>query len=110
NTDTGNAVTDMLFDPPVVRGILAYSVQNGNVVAGAPEPTASFAQAKPAVITATNAADQLSLFWYNGAEWVKTTGQVDTADNTVSFTDPCGEPWVGGDLDAGLSKDHHAER
>jgi len=28
----------------------------------------------------------LSLFWYNGAEWVKTTGEVDTTNNDVSFT------------------------
>jgi hypothetical protein len=28
----------------------------------------------------------LSLFWHNGAEWVKTTGEVNSADNTISFT------------------------
>jgi hypothetical protein len=86
NTDTNNAVTDLVFNPPVLRGILAYSVQNGQVVAGAPEPSSFFTSAKVPVISATNAAQQLSLFWYNGAEWTKTTGSVNPADNTVSFT------------------------
>jgi len=47
----------------------------------------------------TAADQQLSLFWYNGVEWVKSGGQVNTADDTVSltgtveavFTEPDGE-------------------
>src|SRR5262249_11878497 len=38
NTSNGNLVTDMLFNPPSVRGVIAYTVVGGNVVAGAPEP------------------------------------------------------------------------
>jgi hypothetical protein len=88
NVNSNNAVTDLVFNPPVLRGILAYSVQNGQVVAGAPEPASAsfFTSARVPVISAANAAQQLSLFWYNGAEWTKTTGQVNAADNTVSFT------------------------
>jgi hypothetical protein len=99
NTDTGNAVTDLLFDPPVLRGVIGYAVQNGQVVAGAPEFRVSSSEfrdgfnsqlatlnSKLGVIPASKAAAQLSLFWFNGAEWVKTTGMVNSADNTVSFT------------------------
>ncbi len=82
NYDTENEVTDLLFDPPVMRGIIAYSVQNGNVVAGA---IRAGALSMP-VISAADAAQQLSLFWFNGNEWVKTTGVVNTGDNTMSFT------------------------
>ena len=86
NTVTNNEVTDLIFNPPVLHGVLAYSVQNGNVVSGAPEPAGFLTSAKIPVITAANAAQQLSLFWYDGAEWIKTTGMVNSQDNTVSFT------------------------
>ena len=86
NTISGSAVTDLLFDPPVLRGIIGYSVQGGNVVAGAPEPTTAFISNKMPVISAANAPQQLSLFWFNGVEWVKTTGLVNAADTTVNFT------------------------
>ena len=87
NTATNNEVTDLIFNPPVLLGTIAYAVQSGNVVAGAPEPAAFFSTAKIPVISASNAAAQLSLFEYNGNEWVEaTTGFVNTGDNTMSFT------------------------
>jgi len=57
-------------------------VQNGQVVQGAP---GAFQLGAP-LVAASQAADQLSLFWFNGIDWVKTTGVINTADNTVSFT------------------------
>ena len=103
NYDTGNEITDLVFDPPVLRGVIAYTVQNGQVVQGAPGQVAlgdqyglplhpagvgapaAFSFGVP-LVNAAQAADQLSLFWFNGNDWVKTTGVVNTADNTVSFT------------------------
>jgi hypothetical protein len=82
NYDTGNEITDLIFDPPVLRGIMAYTVQNGQVVQGAP---AAFHLGAP-LVSAAQAASGLSLFWNNGIEWVKTTGQVNATDDTVSFT------------------------
>jgi hypothetical protein len=89
---SGNAVTTVVFDPPVMRVVIGYSVVNGNIVAGAPTGNASsigrsqaITAAAP-VIPASQAASQLSLFWYNGNEWVKGTGSVNAVDATVSFT------------------------
>lgn len=95
NGTTGNAVTDMSFSPATIRMVIGYSVLGGNVVAGAPEGRGGLSPsvwglspgvARAPVITASNAAAQLALFWFNGNEWVKTTGFVNTADQTVSGT------------------------
>ena len=102
NTDTGNQEPDIIFDPPVLRGVIGYTVQNGKVIAGAPgDATASLTPSRRGdsqgegwfapgagapLIDASQAAQDLSLFWYNGNDWVKTTSLVNTADNTVSFT------------------------
>lgn len=95
NGVTGTDVTDLLFNPASLRVVIGYTVMGGHVVAGAPEGrggesamgrTIWGAPARAPVITAENAAEQLSLFWFNGLEWVKTTGLVNTADQTVSAT------------------------
>jgi hypothetical protein len=82
DVETGNEVIDLTFDPPVLRGTIMYNVQNGKVVQGA--PALGFAAAP--VLDVSQAAQQLSLFAYNGNDWLKTTSLVNTADNTVSFT------------------------
>ncbi len=98
NEDSGDDVA-IAFDPPLARIVLAYEVLNGQIVTGIPSASRSSrvndtigssawlsAAGRSPVISATNAATQLSLFWYNGREWVKTNGVVNTADNTVSIT------------------------
>ena len=97
--NTGTAVTNFSFDVPALIGIITYSVANGQVIAGTPQyswlGTASspaspaqstIAKAGSSLIPASEAGNNLSLFWYDGVEWVKTTGEVDSTNNEVSFT------------------------
>jgi hypothetical protein len=82
NAESGANVTDLVFNPPVLHGTIHFTVENGQVMQGSPRPGA----ARAPVIDAAQAAQQLSLFWHNGNEWVKTNGMVNAADQTVSFT------------------------
>lgn len=97
NGSTDSEISNMSFSPSTIRVVIGYTVQGGNVVAGAPEfgrglsPSVwglSPGVARAPVINASNAAEQLSLFRFNGNEWVKTTGFVNTADHTVSGSGP----------------------
>ena len=78
--NTGSVISDVAINPPSLVGIIGYSVSNGQVIAGA----ARFSGL--GLLPAAQAASDLSLFWFNGVEWVKTTGQVDTTHDAVSFT------------------------
>jgi hypothetical protein len=96
---TGNRIENFAFSDPSLMGIITYGVANGQVVAGTPQYSwlgTATSPASPAqntsapagsgVMPASQATADLSLFWYNGVEWVKTTGQVDANNNAVSFT------------------------
>jgi hypothetical protein len=92
---SGNAVM-LNFNPPSLQGILAYTVVNGQIIQGAEPlydsylgargPAMNLAVRGAPVVPASQAATGLSLFWYNGNEWDKSTGQVNTQNNTISFT------------------------
>lgn len=82
NYDTGDEITKPSFQLPVIRGTLAYSVVGGVVVQGAP----AHSLMRIPLVSSAQAAEELSLFWFNGNEWVKTTAVINTTDNTVSFT------------------------
>ncbi|HVO32852.1 MAG TPA: fibronectin type III domain-containing protein, partial [Elusimicrobiota bacterium] len=100
SADSGNEVPGVSFSPPVMIGVIAYAVANGQVLAGAPQfgwmgtvsqpvtpfQTTSAAAAATGLIPASQAAGDLSLFWFNGVEWVKSTGEVQTATTVLSFT------------------------
>ena len=99
SANTGNVVTGVSINPPALIGIIGYSVSNGQIVSGTPKyswvgtvnsPAAplqmTMAAPSAALIPTSQAASDLSLFWYTGVEWVKTTGQVDTTNNDMSFT------------------------
>lgn len=85
NYDTGEEIAAPTFALPVLRGTLAYSVSGGVVVPGAPAASRPF---RIPLIDSAQAAEELSLFWFNGNEWVKTSAVINTTDNTVSFTAP----------------------
>src|ERR1019366_4759153 len=74
---------DIVFDPPVFRGTIHYDVLNGQVLQGALQ-AGGFSRA--GVLDASQAAASLSLFWYNGVDWIKSSGLVNNADDTMSFT------------------------
>jgi hypothetical protein len=80
--DSGNEARDIVFNPPVLHGTLHYNVVNGQVIQGSPSSLSTHAP----VVSANEAATKLSLFWHNGVEWIKSSGQVNTADATLSFT------------------------
>jgi len=71
-----------------VLGIMAYTVANGQIIQGAAPifspslgargPAMNLAAHGAALVSASQAGTDLSLFWYNGAEWTKGTGQVNT--------------------------------
>ena len=109
--NTGSAVSNVTINPPVLIGIIGYSVANGQVVAGtpryswvagtvnAPATPMQMTMASPNTtsIPASQASTDLSLFWNDGVEWVKTTGQVDTTNNALSFTGS----WLGASIRSG---------
>jgi hypothetical protein len=73
-------IPNFSFDKPATV-ILRYSTGT----AGAPAPMgAAAAGAKPAALSAEN----LGIFWYNGADFKKLYGKVDTAAQTVSVQTP----------------------
>ena len=76
--DTGLTVPYMAFGPGSVHVTIRYVVQGGQVIQGAP--------ARVPVLNASEADKGLSLFWHNGVEWVKVSGQTSLADTTVSQT------------------------
>jgi hypothetical protein len=97
------------------RVILAYAVANGDVVQGSPDRIDYFSglygfnstlrafdpdlraednsvaaqqglqRIGQPVIHASGATGKLSMFWYNGARWVKVGGTLDTANQTLSY-------------------------
>ena len=97
--NTGGVIDGVAIDPPVLVGIIGYSVANGQVISGTPQYSwlgsaaapvkpiqSTLALATSGLVPAAQADSDLSLFYYNGVEWVKSTGQVDTTNNDVSFT------------------------
>ncbi|MEW6556691.1 MAG: gliding motility-associated C-terminal domain-containing protein [Elusimicrobiota bacterium] len=66
-------VTGLLFSRALADIKISYEVSGGIVGAPAHAP-----------ITADKATDNLALFWYNGVEWIKVGGEVDTQQQTVS--------------------------
>ena len=72
--DSEEVVTGLLFSRALADVKISYNVSGG--IVGAP---------KLASIAANQAADNLSLFWFNGVEWVKVGGDVDMAQQTVSL-------------------------
>jgi len=72
--DSEEVVTGLLFSRALADVKISYDVSGGYV--GAPHL---------APIPANQAADNLALFWFNGVEWVKVGGDVDTTQQTVSL-------------------------
>ncbi|MFA5779618.1 MAG: gliding motility-associated C-terminal domain-containing protein [Elusimicrobiota bacterium] len=72
--ETEEVVTGLLFSRAMADVKISYNVSGGYV--GAPHL---------APIPANQAGDNLSLFWFNGVEWVKVGGNVDTTQQTVSL-------------------------
>jgi hypothetical protein len=60
---------------------VGYSVQGGVIVQGSP----MMAQNAPPLIPASQAKNLLSLFWFNGVDWIKMGGQVDTNNSQITF-------------------------
>ena len=73
-TETEEVVTGLLFSRALADVKISYNVSGG--IIGAPHLTS---------IQANQAADNLSLFWFNGVEWVKVGGNVDITQQTVSL-------------------------
>jgi len=80
--DSGNEVTDLIFDPAIALGTIHYTVQNGQVVAGAPN-AGGF---RTPIVSAAQAPNQLSLFIYDGRQWNKSTSQINTSEQALGFT------------------------
>ncbi|HOW28908.1 MAG TPA: fibronectin type III domain-containing protein [Elusimicrobiota bacterium] len=76
--DSNETVNNFAFNPPVTTIMLGYNIHNGQVIQGAPGATSA------PVVDAAKAANELSLFWFNGVEWIKVGATVDTVNQTVS--------------------------
>lgn len=63
------------------RIVVGYTVQGNQIVQGSPRITRGMP-----VLDVSKAAQQLALFWYNGSQWVKMGGDVDTANHQVVFS------------------------
>ncbi|MDO8734484.1 MAG: gliding motility-associated C-terminal domain-containing protein, partial [Elusimicrobiota bacterium] len=73
-SDSEEVVTGLLFSRALANVKISYNVAGGYV--GVPHL---------APISANQAADNLALFWFNGVEWVKVGGDVNTQQQTVSL-------------------------
>lgn len=67
-------ITGLLFSRALADVKISYDISNGVVRTPSMAP-----------IPENQAKDNLSLFWFNGVEWVKIGGEVDTAQQTVSI-------------------------
>ena len=112
--DTVASATDRLFSEAQATIHIAYAVTNGQVVQGTPNRLTYFqtlfsgsnstlrgssldAQAGDVrtmditdnigrvVMPATETAGKLTLFWNNGAKWVKVGGEVDATNQMVTY-------------------------
>src|SRR5689334_23134639 len=114
--DTASSVTNRLFDQANAQVHIVYSVVNGEIVQGTPSrlnyfvslfgsPSSSlrFASADTPSISAVHASavtdaigtpvmpasnvdKKVSVFWNNGASWVKVGGSANTATQEVTIT------------------------
>ena len=76
NTDNGQTVSDFFDSSGGGMLYIGYIVQGNQVVQGSgPIP----------LLLASQARNGLSLFLFNGADWVKAGGQVDTVGNQVTY-------------------------
>lgn len=76
---TGEMIKDFHLKDADARLRVAYTVESGQVVTGAPG-----AKGAP-VVEASKAKNNLALFWFNGVEWVKLGGNVDVSDTAVEL-------------------------
>ncbi len=77
---TGEAVSSFAFQTPDAHVLMHYDVENGQVAANA--PAGASAQAP---LTASQAENNLALFWFNGVEWTKVGGTVDMGAQMLSI-------------------------
>ena len=81
----GNELSDLSLDIPAMDVVLHYDTAGGVVVPGSaasalPETLASLSTAVPA----EEAGTALGAYWFNGTDYVKVFGTVDTAAQTVT--------------------------
>ncbi len=79
NNSNNQLVNTTIFDEPVQISIGYLVDGNGTVSNGA--PALAFSQALPAVAAAPTA---LSIYWFNGGQWIKLGTQFDPANNSAS--------------------------
>jgi hypothetical protein len=73
NSADGQVITSFVFDESAIKISLSYET-TGGYISGA-HPAISIAEADR----------QLSLYWFNGLEWMKLGGSVDVINNKVSM-------------------------
>lgn len=69
-------ITGFMFSRAVMDIQISYGIDESGEVRSAPSKSQ---------VKANKAKDNLALFWFNGVEWVKVGGDVDTANNVVSI-------------------------
>ncbi|MFH1415067.1 MAG: hypothetical protein ABIH89_03145 [Elusimicrobiota bacterium] len=72
NSENGDTIGDAVFGSAQAEIRIYYETADGTIT-GAPRQ-----------ISSDEAEGQLSLYWFNGIEWIKLGGTVDTAENYVS--------------------------
>lgn len=79
---TGQLVKNFAMKSHLGDVVVVYDVQNGQVMQGAPAAPGQAGNGAP-VFDASQAKNQLSLFWHNGVEWVKVGGSVESGSQEV---------------------------
>jgi hypothetical protein len=87
-TSDGSVVKNFVIRPALGTVMVGYEVANGQVIQGNPALKAAGAPTPASgapMLDASKANQQLALFWFNGVEWVKVGGTVDTTNQVVQL-------------------------
>lgn len=74
--DSDSVIVGFVFSRAIMNIQISYSVDSNGYIKSSPAM---------APIKADKAPNSLALFWFNGVEWIKVGGDVDTAEQTVSI-------------------------
>lgn len=84
NAVSGKTIPNHQFPKADMDVVLGYDVSGGEVVASQTAPQGVSAQGVSPQITAGDASQWLTPYWFNGKEYVKLFGDVNTAAQTVT--------------------------
>ena len=81
---SGAPLEKFKLETPGMDVTLHYETVNGKVAAGRPSESAAVSSALTPSVSVNNAATSLGSYWFNGKDYIKMFGIVDTSNQTVT--------------------------